>query len=399
MILSNKGKYKFIVGSLAAAAVISLVVWSSVDFSFRGHMEGIYLLKNPAGHSLRIADDVYLGEEDILIAGVNFEGLHKFLNMKWNHDRPYLEVEWDKADGTGYVRNYLGGDKVLMTEFSRYADNSGKDKTHGLFIGGALPEALLDARVNNSGMSYFDGERWSHIWCNTNEGIGSSISPHRYPPGSWHFLGSRIVSRTAEHVVLLSEHQLAVDGVLLRMERTVEMTAGTPDLNLTVRIYNPGNDVANYFYYYGDEPWLGDFGSASGDVGWVDGRLVEYEEYLDPKRVSYAGIADYGSSVLGEGHNYSHAANFIAWLGPDKPDIAFFANQYRGLTLGAGAPVPLQGDSRSIGMYWGPEILSPGQEQIFKLAIGMAEHNPATGLPRIPAGILTAQTVLSAAHL
>ena len=80
-------------------------------------------------------------------------------------------------------------------------------------------------------------------------------------------------------------------------------------------------------------------------------------------------MADYGSSALGEGHNFGHAANFIAWLGPDKPDIVFFANHYDGFAHDPQVRVPLQGDGRSIGMYWGPRTLTPGQNQLFTLAI------------------------------
>lgn len=385
MIQAIKLNRKLLTGVVMAVAVGALLILSGIEFSFRGHLEGVYLLKGAAGHSLRIADDVYLGEEDVLIAGVNFAGVHNLLNMH-NHDRPHLEVEWNEADGTGYVSNYLGDNKVLMTNFSRYIDSE-KQETHGLFIGGALPGALLEAHENNSGMSYFDGAGWSHIWCNTNEGIGSTVSPHRYPPSFWRFLGSRVVSKSDERVVLSSEHEINVDGVPLHMERTVEMTAGVPDLNLTVRIFNAGNGVGRYFYYYGDEPWLGDFGSARGDVGWIDGRLVEYEESIDPKTVSYAGMADYGSSALGEGHDYGHIANFIAWLGPDKPDIVFFANQYDG-SRDPRAHMILQGDGRAIGMYWGPRTLAQGEMQTFKLAIGMAERNPVTGLPQIPASVM-----------
>lgn len=37
---------------------------SLVNFSFRGHMEGLYLLKGLSANTLRLADDVYLGEEE-----------------------------------------------------------------------------------------------------------------------------------------------------------------------------------------------------------------------------------------------------------------------------------------------------------------------------------------------
>ena len=383
MLQAIKAKRKLFINGLLAVAVMLLVVVNYVDFSFQGHSEGIYLLKGQAGKSFQITDDVYLGEEDFVAAGIDFEWFYNLLHVRNQQGRPHLELSWNEKDGEGFVRNYLGGDKVLMTSFSRYSD-SGNRHTHGLFIGGALPDAILDGNKNNSGMSYFDGQHWSHIWCNTNEGIGSTVSPRRYAPSAWRFLGSRIVSQSDEHLVLTSDHEVEVDGVLLQMQRRVEMSAGVPDLKLTVKIANPGNGVGRYFYYYGDEPWLGDFGSASGDIGWVDGRLIEYEETIDPKKVSSAGMADFGSSALGETHNYGHAANFIAWLGPDKPDIVFFANQYDGFTHDPLVRVPLQGDGRSIGMYWGPRTLTPGQNQLFTLAIGMAEQNPATGMPRIP---------------
>jgi hypothetical protein len=396
MLQAIKARHKLFICSVAALVLLAVTGLAFIHFSFRGHLEGLYLLKGQSSNSFLIADDVYLGEEEVLVAGLSFTRLHNLLRAHSNYGRPHLEVDWDEADGIGSVSNYLGGDKVLMTNFSRYID-SGKQLTHGLFVGGALPEALLDADENNSGMSYFDGQHWSHIWCNTNEGIGSTVSSHRYPPSSWRFLGSRIVSQSADHIVLSSAHEIDVDGVLLRMERTVEMTAGEPDLNLTVKISNSGNGVGRYFYYYGDEPWLGDFGSASGDVGWVDGRLVEDEETIDPKTVAYAGMADYGSSALGEGHNFGHAANFIEWLGPDKPDTVFFANRYDGFNHDPRARVLLQGDGRSIGMYWGPRTLTSGQTQVFELAIGMAEQNPANGMPRIPASVSAAQAALARA--
>lgn len=398
MLKMIKAKSRFFISGVAVATVILLlVVVDFVDSSFQGHLEGIYLLKGQAGKSLRITDDVYLGEEDFVVASIDFEWFYNLLHAHNKQGRPHLELIWNEADGEGFVRNYLGGDKVLMTNFSRYRDSDDKH-THGLFIGGALPDALLDGSKNNSGMSYFDGQRWSHIWCNTNEGIGSTASPHRYAPAAWRFLGSRVVSQSDEHLVLTSDHEVEVDGVLLQMQRRVEMTAGVPDLNLTVRISNSGNGVGRYYYYYGDEPWLGDFGSASGDIGWVDGRLIEYEETIDPKKVSSAGMADFGSSVLGEGHNYGHVANFISWLGPDKPDIVFFANQYDGFAHDPQVRVPLQGDGRSIGMYWGPRTLVPGQNQLFTLAIGMAEQNPATGMPQIPRTVSTSPGVLAAAN-
>ena len=396
MIQTIKAKRKLLVIGAVVAAIVLLVVCGRIDFSFQGHWEGIYLLKGQTGGVLRVTDDVYLGEEGMVVAGADLEWLREIFHVHSQEDRPHLDLWWNEGDGEGYVRNYLGGNKVLMTSFSRYQD-SDNQRTHGLFIGGALPDALLDDSKNNSGMSYFDGEHWSHIWCNTNEGIGSTVSPHRYPPSAWRFLGSRVVSQTDEQVVVASYHELSVDGLPLRMERTMEMNAGVPDLELTIKLSNAGNGISQYFYYYGDEPWLGDFGSAAGDVGWVDGQLVEYETTIDPKKFSYAGMADYGSSVLGEGHSFGHLSNFIAWSGPDRPDIVFFANQYSGFDQNRPVRVPLQGDARSIGMYWS-RTLFPGETKVMNLQIGMAEQDAATGMPKLPTSVSAAHAALAAGN-
>lgn len=395
MLRRVKRKSMIIISTMAVAIVIVLFLAGAFGVFFQGHLEGIYLLKGQTGKSLLLTDDLYLGEEDFVVAGLDFEWFHNLIS-RYDTDRPHLEVKWNEADGVGFVRNYLGGEKLLMTNFSRYRDSEAQH-THGLFIGGALPDAILDDTKNNSGMSYFDGQHWSHIWCNTNEGIGSTISKHRYSPAMWRFLGSRVVSQSDEHLVLTSDHEVEVDGVVLQMHRRVEMTAGVPDLNLTVRITNLGHGIGRYYYYYGDEPWLGDFGSSSGDIGWADGRLIEHEETIDPKKISSAGMADYGSSVLGEGHNFGHAANFIAWLGPDRPDIVFFANQYDGFAHDPQVRVPLSGDGRSIGMYWGPRTLVTGQNQVFSLAIGMAEKNSVTGIPQVPTTVSSAGVKMAAA--
>lgn len=221
MIQMIRLKRKLIIGAVTAIALVIFALSSWLAFSFQGHLEGLYLLKGQGEKSFLITDDVYLGEEERLIAGVNFEWFHDLLQTHSNQDRPHLELEWSERDGFGYIRNYLGGGRILMTNFSRYLD-SDNQYTHGLFIGGALPEALLAADENNSGMSYFDGQRWSHIWCNTNEGIGSTISTAGSPPSGWRFLGSRIVSQSSERVVVTSLHEILLDGVALQMERGLE---------------------------------------------------------------------------------------------------------------------------------------------------------------------------------
>lgn len=381
-----------VAGKKILIGVVSLVgiffvssIW--IKYSFHHHMAGLYLLKGTKGKTLEFSNDLFLGEEDLVISRIDFDGAYRAVTTNRSADRPRLEIKWDAVDGHGFVLNHLGEGRELVTNFSRYRDSEG-EHTHGLFIGGAVPLSVRsdsENKQNDSGMTFFDGESWQHIWCNTNEGIGSTVTPKRYGPSAWEYLGSRIITKSSERLVLSSRHRVPVDGVPLQIDRTTTFAAGEPYMLLTVKITNTGQRPSQYFYYYGDEPWLGDFGGSAGDVGWTGEQIHQYETTLDPKTVSFAGMADYGSDLLGEGHRFSHVANFIEWLGPDRPDVVFFANQYDGFAHPPEVKVPLQGDARSIGMYWGPRQLAPGQSQVFSLAIGMAASDQLTGRPRKPA--------------
>lgn len=384
---------------LSVMVVVTLLV-IGVSGAMRSDIEGLYLLKESGGRGVELATALYLGEEGRLINGFDLPG-NDPLGDNIVLGKKRLDLVWHAGVGHGYLSNHLGDGTVLVTNFSRYRDSEGLE-THGLFIGGASPGALrADSpdHLNSSGMTWFDGKRWNHIWCNTNEGIGSTVSLKGFAPSAWTYLGSRIEMEDEQRVVVSSSHEVRIDNVPLQIARTIEARAGEPYLRLQVKITNVGSASSHYFYYYGDEPWVGDFGSSRGDVGWTQDRLVEYETLVDPKSQTFAGMVDHGSDAIGEGHSYRHVANFIDWRGPDRPDIVFFANHSDGFSRNPRLRVPLQGDSRSIGMYWGPRMLAPGQSQLFTLTVGMAELNPTTGMPRLPATVSFLPEVSSAGSL
>ncbi len=365
--------------SLLTAGLTGLALLACfVRISWNYDFEGVYLLKGENGRTLVVSDSVYLGEEDRLLAGIDLPGInlleHHFLSSKTR-----LELHWNAAAGRGVIHNRLADGTVLVTNFSRYVDSEG-EQTHGLFIGGAEPARLHPKNLDGSGMSWFDGKQWNHIWCNTNEGIGSTVSTHRYAPSHWKYLGSTVDVENDERIVLNSRHEVVVDGAPLQIKRTVEVLAGQPELKLTMQIVNGGGRAGHYFYYYGDEPWVGEFGSSAGDVGWMGGRLVKFETVIDPKTVTTIGMIDFGNDVLGERHHFRNVANFIRWSPATRPDIAFFANQYDGFAHRPEVQVPLQGDARSLGMYWGPKTLPPGATETIELTLGMAGPAELKGL-------------------
>lgn len=380
--MKNRMAKFLILAGLLLLPVVVLLATGQVRLNCSGHGEGVFVLRGLNGAWLEIRDDVFLGEEGRVLAGWSFNRC-QFFAADPDDSEVFLEYRWNEVDGYGYVVNHLGGGRLLQTNFARYIDSDNR-LTRGLFVGGGRPEALrMESpwRGSDTGMAYFDGSSWSHIWCNTNEVIG--FGGNTFAPSSWQYLGSRVERLDQQQLVVVSRHGLSFKGLPLEIERRAVFVAGQPFFDLTISLRNQGGLPVNYFYFYGDEPWVGRYGGSAGDVGWVAGRLVNYEEKIDPRRHSFAGMADFGNPAIGEGRQ-SQTANFLEWRGPNLPDQVFFANFYQGFNHPPSTLVPLSGDGRSIGLYWGPKQILAGESQSMRLSIGMAEIDYASGLPHKP---------------
>ncbi|HEY6837824.1 MAG TPA: hypothetical protein VI389_03695, partial [Geobacteraceae bacterium] len=286
---------------------------------------------------------------------------------------------------SGFIRNFLGDGTQLLTSFGRYMDDD-KEYVHGLFVGGGLPPSVMggdNVFMDETGMAYFDRRRWYHIWCNVNEGIVSAVARQPVPPSQWQFLGSKVINKSSKRLAITSSHQVTIDGVPLRIDRYVYLKAGDTFFVLTIKITNIGSAPAAYLYLYGDEPWVGNYGSSAGDVGWVSDHLVNYEAVIDSSKYSYAGIYHYGNSAIGEAHDYTRMADFLEWFGTDKP-LAYFSNDTGVVNDTSGTKVPLSSNTRFIGLIWGPRQLAPGETASYTLAVGMAGHDAARDFPVKP---------------
>jgi hypothetical protein len=150
------------------------------------------------------------------------------------------------------------------------------------------------------------------------------------------------------------------------------------------KISNAGHTPVSLRYAYGDEPWVGNFGSSRGNVGWLKDEIVLTERDIDTRRNSFAGMFDYGNELVGEGHDYTGKANFIEWDPASRPEKAYFSNIMGGITNFQN-PIPLSSaTSRFIGLVWGPLTIGPQQSFTFTLAVGMAGNEPISGLPLKP---------------
>jgi hypothetical protein len=354
--------------ALALAGLVAAV--TRVDIV--GHWYGLFLLRGKDGSRLELKDDLVLGDGSRLVAGVQFSSVRRLLGRA---DAPgiSLELDWDERAGSGLVHNRLGDGTELITLFSRYEDSEGI-VPHGLFVGGALPDIAADPRAQNeSGMSHHDARGWTHIWCNVNEAIWIYGIDRTVYPSEWRFLGSRVLLRSRDRVVLESSHELALEGRRLRMDRFAYFKAGRPFFKLGIQLVNSGEVDVGYDYAYGDEPWVGEFGSADGNLGWIESGLVRVEGSIDPRANRWAGIVDLKT----------RAADFITWVGDDLPDQVYFSNV-------SGPPEhvgrPLESNEIFIGVEWRRRQLKPGESRAMLLAIGMADTDPQTGSPRLPEG-------------
>lgn len=372
----RRSKYLWLVALAAAALAVWLI--SSTLFVFRGHLQGVFLLSGRDGYRWVLKDDLFLGDGSRVLWSCSFGPLRRLFGdgERLPRGERRLNVVWDAEDGAGWVRNAFGDGTELHTYFSRFEDSAGA-VTHGLFVGGGSASVVVkdhNAALNDTGMAYYDGQRWLHLWCSVNEGIRDARHLDvRLPPSSWRFLDSQVLIRSPQRAVLSSRHQVTLDGEPLLIERFAYFRAGESYFKLGIRLTNTGQRPLSYIYLYGDEPWVGAYGSSAANLGWAKGRILPFETTIDPQQESYAGLVDSAYGV----------ANFIEWLGPNKPSLVYISN-VGGRYAPVNDVVPLVSDERFIGLKWGPRTLVPGQSDLIFLVIGMAPLDPRSGVPIKP---------------
>lgn len=372
----------------AACFSVLLLVFATTKFNLRGSYEGLYLLKNPKGALFELTDDIFLGEYERVLFKVEFGRVFSQNTQTVSRDGSLMRYKWHE-DGDGYIMNvFPDGSKFLMS-FGRFVDSNGLSP-NGLFLGGGLPYSAYENEIvtmNETGMAFFNGKRWQHLWCNANESIAPSLSTATpVYPSHWIFLGSKVLYAHGDELVLKSSHAVDLSGRPLLIDRYVLYRAGDLFLTLVIKITNVGNQQTAYDYIYGDEPWVGSFGSSIGNVGWTKDRIYNYEAAVDVNNNSYAGMVDRGNSVLASEKDevFSGAGNFIQWLGEVRPSLVYFSNQ-PGRFAEKGEKVPLGSpDNRVLFLQWGPRFLQPGQSEAIILAIGKSETDPKTGFPVKP---------------
>ena len=363
------------------AAMLSVFIFHET-FNFTSSNSALYMLKGKKG-GIELSRDLLFEDADRLIFMLDANSVFEYFmkGLAVAKGKSVLELTWNRKKGMGDIKQFRKNGEVLAISFSRYREDAAD--LQGLFLGGDLPygESKFNSQ-KTSGFGFFDGENWSHIWCAANEGLKIMGSEESMVPPLWTYNGSRVLKNTRDEIILESDHEAVIADSKLRMKRFAYVRAGDDYFILKVRITNASKTPISYGYAYGDEPWVGEFGSSDGDVGWHKGGLVKHERFVSPIEHSYAGYWDYGNDAAHEGQAYTGKANFIQWLTP-MPSYVFFSNDF---DYCCNETKPLNGKySRVINIVWLNQMLMPGKSRDHILAIGMARVNPETGFPEKPA--------------
>lgn len=373
---------------LLVALLLLLLVFSQVVIlNITGGWEGVYLLSTKDWH-IEVTDDIFPEDAAHYIAGVPFGTLANH-HHRINANNSKLFVSWNSRKGRGSIKNEFSDGSKFLINLSRFKTPEGIMPS-GAFIGGGLskndPDYTADNR-NETGMAFFDGKRWFHIWCSINEAFATpSHADKVIGPDQWKFLSSKVIEKSFSEVTIESRHLAVVDGVPVKIEKYLFYEAGNSFCTVVTRIINVGDKPVTIMYMFGDEPWLGNYGSSQGNVGWTRDGLVKSEQFVNVNTTTYAGFFDYGNDLAAEQHTYTMKANFIEWERTSRPDSAYYSNFIGHFSLPAidNRKVVLSSkDCRFLGLQW-KKTLEPDQEFSFTLAIGMAENDPVTGFPKKP---------------
>ncbi len=376
--------------ALVLGCGVLLLAFLTTKFTIRGSLDALYLLKGSPGWVFEVKDTILLGEYERVIMKVELGGLFSPVTKDDGRGRsvPEFSYSWDQEEGQGYIKSFFPDGTRLIMSFSRFVDSEG-GAPQGVFVGGGLPYYEYEngkVALNETGMAFFDGSRWRHLWCNANESLLSGVNPGTILyPSQWTFRGSRVLHATNRRIILGSAHETILDGVPVRMDRYALYRAGEHYFILLLKFRNIGRQPVSFMYIYGDEPWVGNYGSSLGNVGWVRDRLVYYEGAVDPKRYTHTGMYDHGNRMIShEQGAFSGTANFIEWLEDKRPDLVYFSNRL-GSYAEESERVPLKSvQNRVLMLQWGPKPLAPGEMEVIILAVGMALQNKETGMPEKP---------------
>jgi hypothetical protein len=339
----------------------------------------IYLMRDSRG-GLRVTSHLKPGDPDTVWHMIDVSCLFNvFAKTQAALGQGNIELTWNAREGDGVIKEFRPDGTEFLVVLARYANDNGTPQ--GLFIGGDLPlgdtQAIVDKSKNNTGIAFYDGTRWNHIWCALNEAVTFTGNGPVINTENWQYLGSTVLKSTVSEVVIESRHAIDVlsrNGIPVRlsMKRTLQKRLGEDYVILKVEFMNQGEVPFSYSWEFGDEPWVGDFYRGSkGNVGWTDGELFKYEGYVPTANHTFAGFWDIGNDVIHENARFTGYADFAEWLS-SPPTFVYFANKFGFDDVDVRKPLS-SWNNRVVSLLWLNQELQPGEINEHVVALGMAK--------------------------
>lgn len=301
--------------------------------------------------------------------------------------RPRLELAWDPVTGKGHVIHHLQSGNYLRTCF--HCDYPGY--TGGLLIGG----------FGASGMALYPavpihGHRHINLLCAQDESLWDHTEQREYSYG-WsenfgsgpdgvrlEYVGGKVLEHTPERIVLVSENRAGCYVI----DKVATTTAETKYWILATRITNRCGHEVRFDFYSGDDPWLGLYRTAAGDVGWTPNGIVRRETAFRAGEVAAAGLYDLGNTAAGEHEgDFTNQANFFTFdPALPLPDFLAFANSFAHHRRNVDPRSALDDDTMTaLNLGWHGITLPTNEGITVAFAIGHADTGDRVGeIPRHP---------------
>lgn len=278
---------------------------------------------------------------------------------------PTIEHDWSPATGRGTVR--LAMENGARAEIHLHQGFEGY--TGGLLLGS------MDGPAYRYWPPGVEGDEGAvAIWCAQDESLvvdgveltyGWSENVGRGADGTaLRYLGGELLEQTPGHLLLTSSHA----GGPLAVTRWMQIRADGTVLS-RVDVTNLRDSPLTFDLWSGEDPWVGTYGSARGDVGWIPGELVRNERSVAPEAAPCLGIVDPSERVQGR-----PAANAFC-VSPDAPvpDQVLFANGFAHDSSEIDPMRPLTGDTlTAFNVGWTGISLAPAATWSTTYALAIA---------------------------
>jgi hypothetical protein len=292
--------------------------------------------------------------------------------------REGIDLKWDPTTGRGTISLITATHQMELRFQDRFDGYSG-----GLYPGSMNRPAVTLFRP---GLDVAPVA----IWCAQDESIWDHRLQVEFAPGWSENFGhgpdgrklqyreGRIIKRSPQSVLLSSQNSAMPYEVTKWVSVHLEGT-----MVVRTQIRNISDQDVTFDLWSGDDPWVGDYGTSRGDVGWHNGQWVKIEHKVDLSASRCLGIADLQNSRW-------KTANYLCLYSESPlPTTVYFANSFAHEDGDVSPGKPLNSATMTaFNLGWRNILLQPGETFEISYAIGaipnQLEQNE-TVVPQAPA--------------